>query len=163
MRSDAVKVLFSFLLVISLTACSNSNFKKQFESDIGIDDIVSVVEENAYTEFGYSEVSQYYLSSYFSDLENLKNARIYTCNDSLNFNEFGIFEFISCVDAQKALESINSYLMSAKKNFENGVIYNVEEYPKFQNAKARAFENYVVYVILDSKSAENIFDSIEKL
>ena len=152
-------ILFCVLGIL----CSCSKVEaNSMTSPVSIDDVVDAVHNGAQSEFGYSEVSRYYLEDYFSELSNVNNVRIYKCNDSLNFNEFGVFEFTSHKAAKNGLQGIQKYLKKAKENFENGVVYDIKEYPKFQNAKAKVFDNYVIYTILEEKQTKNVFNNIEK-
>ena len=134
------KILLSILITCAfISSCNtpNDSFSIDFES------VEKIMIENTDSEFGYCDVSQYYLDSYFKTIDGITKAKISVSNDSSNFNEFGIFEFKTDSDAKKSVKNIKTYLLSAKKEFENGIIYDVEEYPKFENAKAERFGNIV--------------------
>ena len=155
------RIIVCFAVVLSLCSCSRSVMLTT--EHLTIDSIVEAVSDSAHAELGYSDVSEYYLISQFSKLQNLKDLRVFTCNDSLNFNEFGIFEFASVEDAKKGVKKIKEYLNTAKKEFESGIIYDTEEYPKFQNATAKAFCNFVFYGILDKDDIKKAISTIESL
>lgn len=155
------RIIACFAVALMLCSCSRDN--NPAIKNLSIDHIVKVVSESAPAELGYSDVSKYYLISQFSKLQNLKDLKVFTCNDSLNFNEFGVFEFASVEDAEKGIKKIKEYLYTAKKEFEKGIIYDTEEYPKFQNAKAKVFGNFVFYGILDKDNIKKAISTIEEL
>ncbi len=152
------RIIYLLLLIVStLTSCAHDNY-----SELNITQIEKIIVDNAPTEFEYSDVSDYYLNSYFKSLPAVLEAKICVCNDSSNFNEYGIFRFESENDAQNALGTVRNYLYSAKSEFENGIIYDIEEYPKFENATAKRFGKYVVYTILNKKDSENIYSILKE-
>ena len=109
-------------------------------------------------EFGYVDNTEYYMSTYFSDMKNVDDFHIVTCADSTNFNEIGVFHVKDTGSIQSNTKTLKKYLLKIKQNFENGVVYNTMEYPKFENAKVFAVGNYLIYTVMDKdnvKKAEN--------
>lgn len=144
--------------MLLLTSCTMSQ-ESQYELDI--DSIQRMFEEAAPSDFGYCDVSDFYREAFFDRLDGVKECRIFKCNESTNFNEFGIFEFANVEKARKAETEIKNYLSESKHEFENGIIYNVNEYPKFKNASMKRFDNFVVYSILDAANTEKAFSELK--
>ena len=153
------KILLSILITCAFISSCNAP-KEDFSIDL--DNVEKIMIENTDSEFGYCDVSQYYLDSYFKTIDGITKAKISVSNDSSNFNEFGIFEFKTDSDAKKSVKNIKTYLLNAKKEFENGIIYDVEEYPKFENAKAERFGNIVIYTILNEDDSQKVYSEIKK-
>lgn len=146
-------VLLALLLCIPLSAMANPNAKSVSEK----------IQEACPAKFGYVDNSEYYMSSYFSALEDVDDFHIVTCADSTNFNEIGVFHLKDTSHLASNQKLLKKYLLKIKQNFESGVVYNTAEYPKFENAKAFAVGNYLVYVVLDrdaSKKAEQVVRDI---
>lgn len=157
-----MKKLFITALIICITFASCSSERVDY-SFLETDEIVNDIVKSAPVEFGYCDVSEYYIQNYFSELVGVEDGKIYTCNESSNFNEFGVFRFATDKEAKKGLKHLNNYLSSAKKEFENGIIYDVSEYPKFTGARARQFGNYLIYTILDPKESQAAFDAVKRI
>ena len=147
-------------MCLILTACqSKANINKTIE----ISDIEDVFSENLSSDIGYCDVSIYYRDNYFSDIIDIEECKIYTSNDSTNFDEFGIFRFTDENSARKARGIIKQYLNSCRNEFENGIIYNIQEYPKFQNADVKLYGKYLIYTILSPEKSEKIYTEINLL
>ena len=99
--------------------------------------------------FGYVDNSEYYMSSYFSGLEDVDDFHIVTCADSTNFSEIGVFHMKNNDHQAENKKLLKRYLQKIKQNFENGVVYNADEYPKFENARVISVGNYLIYTVLD--------------
>ena len=144
---------------IFLTGCGN---QKNVGSPIHANEIEAMILGSLTSGFGYCDVSEYYKNNYFNSFEGLNACKIYTCNESTNFDELGILEFESDKSANKALRPVKEYLDQAKEEFKCGIIYNVEEYPKFEAARAEVFGNCIVYTILNKNVADGIFSILAK-
>lgn len=149
-------LVISFLFVLLAPSC-----QKNYTNYMEVDEIEHIIITNTDSEFGYCDVSQYHLTSDFNPLSGLIEAKICVSNDSSNFNEYGIFKFSTPDDAQKAVSQIKNYLKKTKKDFESGIIYDIEEYPKFENADTILYGNYVIYTILKKDEKEKIFSEIK--
>ena len=156
-----MKRIICLLVIITIfaTGCGN---KSDVDSHVKAQDIEAIALEKLTSEFGYCDVSEYYQTNYFNSINGLVSCKIYTCNDSTNFDELGIFEFDSVKSAKKAIKDVKRYLGNAKEEFKSGIIYNVEEYPKFEAARVEAIGNSLVYTILSPNDSEVIFSSIAK-
>ena len=148
------------ILIISalLTACSKDTTDY---SALKTEEIVDHIVKYAPVEFGYCDVSDYYMKNYFSDLRAPLEYRIFTCNESSNFNEFGVFKFSDEGDAEDGLKVLRHYLNTSKEEFENGIIYDINEYPKFTNARMEKVGVYLIYTILNKNEADSAFAAIK--
>ena len=145
---------------IILTSCQNN---AHVSNSVVTSDIEDIFYQNLNSDIGYCDVSEYYRDNYFSDVLNIEECKIYTSNDSTNFDEFGIFRFTNEGDARRASDTIKNYLNNSKYEFENGIIYNIQEYPKFQNADVKIYGKYLIYTILLPEKSEKIYDEIDLL
>ena len=144
------KILGSFLLILlALTLCFPLSAKKVTDAK----EVSELLQAACPTEFGYVDNSEYYMSSYFSSLEDVDDFHIVTCADSTNFSEIGVFHLKNSTHLSQNQKLLKKYLAKIKANFENGVVYNTKEYPKFENAKTFTKGNYLVYVVLDKEQA----------
>ncbi len=142
------KRICSFLVFL---LCTVALFNISAEAIFDLPDAKSIgnVIENALpTEFGYVDSTDFYLKNYFSELEDVDDCYIVTSAESTNYSEFGIFHLKSKENMKSNKKLLQNYLQKKKTDFESGVIYNIDEYPKFQNATVFAAENYICYVIL---------------
>lgn len=140
-------------LVLSVTAAFFPSTKE----------IGNTIETAIPTAFGYIDNTDYFLSHEFSSLTGLEDAYIVTCADSTNFNEFGIFCMKDRSDVKTAKKILRSYLDRRKREFEGGVIYNVEEYPKFQNASVFSVDRYLCYTILTPSDVQKATDAVKNM
>ena len=136
-------IFLILILVFPVFAATNPSAKTVSES----------IQKACPTEFGYVDNTEYYMSSYFSSLKDIDDFHIITCADSTNFSEIGVFHMKDTKHLSSNLKHLKRYLLKIKQNFENGVVYNVEEYPKFENAKAFSVGNYLIYVVLDREAS----------
>lgn len=155
----AITLTLIILFLFLFTGCAA---RYRNVSLVKIGNIEEIFLKNLNSDFGYCDVSEYYKSNYFSEVEQLKECKIFTSNESTNFDEFGIFEFENERHAKKAKNTLKNYLRSTKTEFENGIIYDVTEYPKFESARVETFGNYLVYAILEDEIIEKIFAEIDK-
>ena len=61
-----------------------------------------------------------------------------------------------------AIDRIFGNRFGLGKEFENGIIYDVSEYPKFTGARAERFGNYLIYTILDPRESQSAFEAVKK-
>lgn len=106
-------------------------------------------------DFGYVDNTEYAMQRDFAELSYVDDACIVVCVESTNFSEFGVFHVKNEKDAARCERYLRSYLTKRKSQFETGIIYDVAEYPKFENAKVFSSGTFVVYTILDAKQCED--------
>lgn len=151
------------LLILTVLFCVGCTAECEDAMTYRTNEIEALILNNLKCELGYCDVSEYYLENYFNNISGMKSGKIYTCNESTNFDEFGIFEFESVKDAQTAKSAVKKYLSSAKEEFKSGIVYNANEFPKFEAARVEIIGNYAVYTILDKEISERIFSEIKNM
>ena len=62
---------------------------------------------------------------------------------------------------KKCVTLLERYLCERKDRFEIGVVYDLDEYPKFENATVIVSGQYVVYTILDRENICVVKDVIK--
>ena len=146
-------VLFlTFLLCQSVFAASNADAET----------ISEMIRKAAPTEFGYLDNTEYYMQYYFSAFSYVDDSCIVTCTESTNFNEFGVFHVKSTSDVKLCEKQVKAYLTNAKERFKNGVVYDINEYPKFENAKVTVVGQYVIYTILDTSQTKAAISAVRQ-
>ena len=155
-----LKFIVVILSAVLLVSCSQGPGKN---SELDIDLISEIFQKNAPSDFGYCDVSDYFKSDFISKYEGLVDCRVLKCNESTNFNEFGIFEFKNSQSARAAEDDLKRYLDECKRKFKNGIIYDVAEYPKFQNAVCKRFDQFLVYSILTREDSSRVLLELENI
>lgn len=138
-----------FTLLLLLAFCLPLSARETLDAK----GVSEAIQKSVPTEFGYVDNSEYYMSSYFSALKGVDDFHIVTCADSTNFSEIGVFHMKDAAHLAHNQKLLKKYLLQIKSNFENGVVYNTKEYPKFENAKVFAKGEYLVYVVLNKEDA----------
>ena len=157
-----MKNLFFIIVTLAIftTSCAKAPQKDQ---NLSVDNIDKTFQKHINSEMGYCDVSQYYLENYFSKMPIPSAYKIFTSNDSTNFDEYGIFEFKTVKQAKQSASKIKDYLIQSKKEFQSGIVYNVEEYPKFENSTLKNYGRYIVYAILSPEKTCGILNDIDKM
>lgn len=138
-------LLLSLLLVVTISAKSTPDAQT----------LSAAIQKSCPARFGYVDNTQYYMSSYFSDLKDVEDFCIATAADSTDFSQIGVFRMKSNSSIATNKKMLSDYVKHSKKTFENGIVYNTQEYPKFENATVIGKDNYLVYVILDKEGVKN--------
>ncbi len=145
LKLTILSVLLVLILVLSASAAGNPNAES----------LSMAIQKACPARFGYVDNTQYYMSTYFSELKNIADHRIVTAADSTDFSQICVFQ-MSCGEGLASNKKLlTDYIKKAKKDFESGVVYNIEEYPKFENATVFSKGNYLIYVILDKNGVKN--------
>lgn len=123
------------------------------EAQVGAEAVSEAVRRSAPTEFEYVDNTEYAMQHDFAELSFVDDSCIVVCAESTNFSEFGVFHLANEKDVGRCERLLRSYLSTRKSQFQNGVIYDVGEYPKFENARVFSVGRFVIYTILDAKDA----------
>lgn len=160
MKKLSIRFVFFFLL--TATCFSNIAYAEDLPFT-STKTIGKTVEKAIPAEFGYVDNTEYYMNRYFSSLNSVDDSYIVNSAESTNFNEFGIFHLKNKADLKSAKKILRDYLDKRKSEFENGVVYNTAEYPKFQNATVITFENYICYTILTASDLKKATLAVKDL
>ena len=152
-------IILLVAMCISFNSCSG---RPQEVTSLEFSEIEEVFTQTSDSALGYCDVTSYFSLTYFSDIDGVIACKIYKSNDSVNFDEFGIFEFESKQDAEKGQKIVKRYIENAKNEFMNGIVYNPEEYPKFQAADTLVCDKYLIYGILAPDHIGLVFKSINQ-
>lgn len=133
-------MIFLLMLPFSLNVYASSDISAQTVSD--------TIRECAPLEFGYVDNTEYYMQYFFGGLSFVDDSCIVVSAESTNFNEFGVFHVASAKDVKKCEKILKNYVEASLQRFKNGVMYDVGEYPKFENAAVIAVDDFVIYMIL---------------
>lgn len=142
-----------FLLSFSVAAQSVSSAKKISEE----------IQRAVPVPFGYIDNTQYDFQNYFSQFSFLEDGCIVVCADATNFNEFGVFRVKEYVDVRKFEKILTSYLSKRKNEFCSGVVYDMKQYPKFENARVISIENFVMYMILNDSDCDLAVSAVRRV
>ena len=158
MKKMQIVTLSLLILLISLLL-----FPSAFAaSDLSAETFSEVIRKAAPVEFGYLDHTEYYMQHFFSDLSYVDDSCIVVCADSTNFNEFGVFHISNKEDVKRCEKSLKRYVSTAREHFKNGVIYDIKEYPKFENARVIVAGDYVIYMILDNEQGAAALSAIKQ-
>ena len=133
-------------LILVLLAFPHSVFA---ETNTSAEAVSEVIRKAVPADFGYVDNTEYAMQHDFAELSFVDDSCIVVCAESTNFNEFGVFHTKSEKDARQCERYLRAYLAKRKTQFESGVVYDVAEYPKFENADVFSVGQFVVYAILD--------------
>ena len=126
------------------------------------EDFTEIVSQSYSPSLGVAEVGEFYKTVYFNNVEELLQIKVYKSLESSNFDEIGVLEFVDSKSAKSALGMVEEYLKKANETFKKGIVYNAEEYVKFQGSKVERFGNILVYTILEKRSSDEIFAKIKR-
>lgn len=154
MRKNVLMIVLVLLLVFGVEAGA-----KEFSSE----DISKAIQAVIPTEFGYVDNTEYLMKHKFSLLPGISDSHIVVSADSTNFSEFGVFRVEDTDAAKQCAKLLSKYLNERKAQFQSGVVYNVSEYPKFENAKVTVIKPFVIYTILNTSQSNAALKSIKSI
>ena len=155
-----MKKLCLFAVAVSLMLFSASYANAQ---SISAETLSKAIQSAVPVEFGYVDNTDYLMKREFSSLQNACKSHIVVCADSTNFSEFGVFLVEEAKDVKPCVERLGAYLDKRKEQFKNGIVYNANEYPKFENAKVFTVGQCVVYTILDPVQNATVVQTVKNI
>ncbi len=153
-------VCFFILIILIVSIIPNAVFAS---AEASAESISDVIQKAAPTAFGYTDNTEYYMQYHFTSLSFVDDCCVVVCTESTNFNEFGVFHVKSASDAKLCEKQLKRYLKDAKERFQSGVVYDIKEYPKFENAKVTVIGQYVIYTILDSAQSKDAIRAVKQI
>ena len=130
---------------------------------ITAEDVSKAIQDSLPAPFGYVDNTSYTLSHKLASLSSAEEAFIVVCAESTNFSEFGVFCVADARQLKQYKAILGNYLEERKQEFKNGVIYNAEEYPKFEHAAVFAYDHYVFYTILNKEQQKIALTAVKQL
>lgn len=153
-----MRYIFVFLTVAILffSLCSSATAQ-----ELGAKALSEIIQEAIPVEFGYVDNTSYCMHHDLENLSGIDDSYVVVCAEATNFNEFGVFHCQSSTDTKHCVKQLNEFLEKRKTQFRSGVIYDINEYPKFENAKVISFGQYVIYVILDAPQSDKAIRAVK--
>ena len=155
----AIKIFTVTIFILSLCSCSGLSYADGVKChDIGKKIHTVLNDEAEYTELDSAGIRNALdLSDEYDDFY-----AVYS-TDTSNIDEVAIFHAKSKDDAEDILEACREYIDDMQKNSRAFISsYAPNELPKLDEARARRFGNYVVYTVLDSQTANSVFEVIKE-
>lgn len=146
-------LLLLLFLVPSLPAIAHDSNSAQ--------QISQRIQQAVPTPFGYVDHTSYSMKTYFSDMSFVIDSHIVVCADTTNFNEFGVF-LVRDSDVKLCQTRLKAYLKKRKTAFCNGIVYDIEQYPKFEDAAVYHVGEYVFYTILNKADAQKALGAVKQ-
>ena len=148
-------VCFCLLILLACSVSAQSNLSSAMISE--------EIQRAIPVPFGYIDNTQYGFQNYFSQFSFLEDGCIVVCADATNFNEFGVFYVKEHADVRKFEKILTSYLSGRKNEFCSGVIYDIKQYPKFENARVISIGNFVLYMILNDSDGDLAVSAVRRI
>lgn len=136
------------LLCFTATACLLLCSLAVHAEEISAASLSSIIQAEIPVKFGYVDNTEYCMQYELKGLSGIDDSHIVVCADATNFNEIGVFHVESAANAKRCAKQLSEYLKQRNTRFQNGVIYDINEYPKFENAKVTVLGSYIIYTIL---------------
>ena len=155
------KIFLALLLCLCLFfgACAS----KKYSDTLTCKDLTTALKDKIFADEQYSEYLQSDVEHIFSNGKISDYCVLYS-SSSDDIGEFGVLCAESAEEARKLLSSVESHIddiRQSKSEFLRN--YMPEELSKLENAKAKQFGRYVVFVLHDSDPSSKIFKEAEGL
>lgn len=164
MKKHIVKLICLLVLAaMTLTCFASCNSGATYRDDVKVSDISTALKNKFPVADGYYAADSDYLGFYFEGAaDKVEDYVIEFSATSTNINQFGIFHVKEgSADAVKAL--CDSYIQTMRDRWVAQASYIASEHPKMENAEARVFGNYVVYVMLTAEDKLAAFAAVEEM
>ncbi len=150
-------------LLTLLTLFVSCSDKAAYADDVAVKTIGDKLASLIPAADGYYAADEDYLGFYFEGAADIVDEHIIQFSaTSTNINQFGIFH---AKDGKAAeLKTIcDNYIKTMQDRWVAQAGYIASEHPKMENAEARVFGNYVVYVMLTPGDKAAAFSTVEKM
>ncbi len=148
----------TLLCIILLTACSG----KELNDGIKCSELGKTVTDTLSDGMEYAPFDEKQQSLVTADKSKYDDFHHVYSSDSTDINEFGIFHAADG-KAEELAEDCEKYVNDLKEGSRSFIAsYAPEQLPKLDGASVRRFGNYVVYTVLPTDKAEEIFKELEK-
>ena len=159
-----MKKSIALILILALAAslfisCSKASYK----DDVSINTISDKIKELVSVDGGYTALSNDYLTFYFELPAGVSESLVVQSSKSEDITEFGIFKTDS-KNADDLKDAIEDYLEAQEEILVPQVnMYAPNEAPKIRDASVKVFGNYVIYLVMESKTQDGVYSAIEAL
>lgn len=156
--------LLCLTMVLGAVACgeatdNNSNAKVNWRTDVEVQTLVDAVMEK--TDANDLEIVGDGVIVLETDIDLTVCQQYQVLMPSSSLDEFGVFRANDEAAATAVETALNAYI--TRRNEEWTGMYNVDEYPKLEDAKVQRYGMYVVYIILDASERTAAFAAVEQL
>lgn len=136
------------LLYVTITAYLLLGCLSVHAQEMSAKSLSAIIQAEVPVKFGYVDNTEYCIQYDLKGLFGVDDSHIVVCADATNFNEIGVFHVEGAANTKRCAKQLSEYLKQRKTRFQNGVVYDINEYPKFENAKVTVIGQYVIYTIL---------------
>ena len=152
---------FATLMIIPcFSACQK---KADYRDDVKVADMSSALKDKLPVADGYYAADSDYLGFYFEGAADIVAEYVIEFSaTSTNINQFGIFH-VKDGTAEQMKTLCDSYIQKMRDRWVAQANYIASEHPKMENAEARVFGNYVVFVMLTAEDKATAFATVEEL
>ncbi len=156
--------LLTLLLLTGTILFGCSEKEPNYADNLSCAELMDTLEKQIPVPFGYETYTPDQVRYYFESTEAHDDVCLRYSKQSENINELGIFH-TSDRESRQALEAVIDRYLEGMQEDQGAFVasYAPEELPKLEQATYRSFGNYTVYVILDEKDQELVFETVEKL
>ncbi len=166
MKKKLIRILCLCLLVLPVIGCfagCDNGSSATYRNDVKVDTIATALIELLPTQDGYYSPDSDYLEFNFDGAaEHIEEYVIDISATSTNINQFGIFKAREG-EAETVKALCDKYIATMTDRWVAQASYIAAEHPKMENAEARIFGNYVVYVMLTAADKAEAFAAVESL
>lgn len=164
MKKTTIRLICVLLLALTaITLLASCDKQASYRDDVKISDISDKLKEKFPTTDGYFSPDSDYLGFYFEGAEDKVEEYIVNRSaTSTNINEFGVFR-VKSGSAEEMKAICDKYIQTMRERWVAQASYIASEHPKMENAEARVFGNYVVYVMLTAEDKLSAFATVEEL
>lgn len=164
MKKQIARLLCLLILVTAALTCfSSCDSGVTYRDDVKVSDISTTLKNKFPVADGYYAADSDYLGFYFEGAADKVEAHVIEFSaTSTNINQFGIFR-VKEGSANDIKALCDSYIQTMRDRWVAQANYIASEHPKMENAEARVFGNYVVYVMLTAEDKQAAFAAVEEM
>ena len=162
MRSFTKSLICLFLICscVFLFSCAYN----RYSDTLSCSDLTSSLQREILGKDEYLEYSESDVKYIFDDSDLFDSCSIIYSSSGDDLGEIGVLHAENEEKAQQLLEEALEHIEDEKEDKINFLRnYLPEEMSKFENAEARKYGNYVVFVFLDKNERDTVFNEIEDM
>ena len=153
-------IIVAVTCLSSLASCSKN---KDYANDVSALSIYEEISDVLEGTGEYFEFNELHIEQYFPNTDEYDDHYAVYSADVNDINEIGIFKAPDEFYALGMLKSCETYISDMKEHSRAFIAsYAPQEIPKLDEAQARRFGQYVVYLVLPDDLSEIVFDRIDE-